>query len=103
MRLALPLLPLEQRAVEGLKGGGVALDVELRDRARPDGSSEARETYDAAYAEVLLEKQAELAGEFDAIHTVERALEVGSLESLVAPERIRSFLVSVLDHPHRGS
>jgi acetyl-CoA carboxylase carboxyltransferase component len=68
----------------------------LRRRAQSDPSSEARDALDAAYREVLLEKQAELAGEFDAIHSVERAREVGSLETIVAPEEIRPYLIGLL-------
>ena len=45
---------------------------------------------------MLLEKQAELAGEFDAIHTVERAREVESLEAIVAPREIRPYLIGQL-------
>jgi acetyl-CoA carboxylase carboxyltransferase component len=68
----------------------------LRRRAQSDPSSEARDALDAATREVLLEKQAELAGEFDAIHSVERAREVGSLETIVAPEEIRPYLIGLL-------
>ncbi|MGH0028892.1 MAG: carboxyl transferase domain-containing protein, partial [Myxococcota bacterium] len=69
--------------------------VDLRRAAQ--GSPEAREAYEAARQDVLLEKQSELAAEFDAIHTVERAREVGSLESIVEPDAIRPYLVSLLD------
>jgi hypothetical protein len=68
----------------------------LRRRAQSDPSSEARDALDAATREVLLEKQAELAGEFDAIHSVERAREVGSLETIVEPEEIRPYLIGLL-------
>jgi acetyl-CoA carboxylase carboxyltransferase component len=61
-----------------------------------DGSAEARAAYDAAFQDVVLEKQTELANEFDAIHTVERAREVESLETLVAPRDIRPHLISRL-------
>ena len=50
----------------------------------------------ATLAEVTLEKQAELAAEFDAIHSVERAREVGSLEDIVAPPRMRAYLIDLL-------
>jgi len=69
--------------------------VELRHTAQR-GGSDARAAYEAALQDALLEKQAELAAEFDAIHTVERAREVGSLESIVEPERIRPYLISLL-------
>jgi ethanolamine utilization cobalamin adenosyltransferase len=48
---------------------------------------------DALVAEVMLEKQAELAAEFDRIHSVERALEVGSLETLLEPSELRPRLI----------
>ena len=38
----------------------------------------------------------EVAAEFDAIHTVERALEVGSLAEIVAPAEMRAFLIREL-------
>ena len=40
-----------------------------------------------------IEEQAKLAAEFDAIHTVGRALDVGSLQRIVAPSELRPFLV----------
>ncbi len=71
--------------------------LSLRRAAEHRGDGEARAGFDAAYRQVLLEKQSELGAEFDAIHTVQRALEVGSLEQIVAPERIRPFLIDVLE------
>jgi acetyl-CoA carboxylase carboxyltransferase component len=46
--------------------------------------------------DVLLEKRAEVATEFDTIHSVERAKEVGSLEALVEPESLRPFVIRAL-------
>ena len=45
---------------------------------------------------VKLEKQAELAAEFDGIHTVERAREVGSLEAIIPASQLRERLIEVL-------
>jgi len=45
---------------------------------------------------VLLEKQSELAAEFDAVHSVERARDVGSLHALVEPARMRAHLIEEL-------
>ncbi len=70
--------------------------VELRRLSELRGDAESRAEFDAAYRQVLLQKQSELGAEFDAIHTVERALEVGSLESLIAADRIRPFLIGLL-------
>jgi acetyl-CoA carboxylase carboxyltransferase component len=67
----------------------------LRRAARQNGP-DARAAYDSAFQEILLEKQAELAAEFDAIHTVERAQKVQSLETIVASGEIRSHLIERL-------
>ncbi|MHA3704688.1 ATP-binding protein [Jatrophihabitans sp. YIM 134969] len=48
-------------------------------------------------ATVRGEKLGELAGEFDAVHTVERAREVGSVDHVVAPEHLRPYLVDALE------
>jgi acetyl-CoA carboxylase carboxyltransferase component len=55
-----------------------------------------RTRYDQVYKEVLLEKQAELAQQFDAVHSVERARQVGSIESIVEPRALRPLLVEWL-------
>jgi acetyl-CoA carboxylase carboxyltransferase component len=106
---------LRASALEGsyasVIGGGPAAAVvfgrEVRARALADGrvqaaarraggGDEARAAYERIFAEVLLEKQAELAREFDAIHTVERAREVGSLEDIVPPREMRAWLIRTL-------
>ncbi|MFP8874349.1 MAG: hypothetical protein VCB42_07435, partial [Myxococcota bacterium] len=46
---------------------------------------------------VRLEKQAELAVEFDRIHSVERARDVGSLERIISPQQMRSELIGKLE------
>ncbi|MDP3940342.1 MAG: hypothetical protein Q8R92_19680, partial [Deltaproteobacteria bacterium] len=46
--------------------------------------------------EVMLEYQAEVAAEFDAIHTVERALKVGSLEEIIEPAKLRPEIIRSL-------
>lgn len=60
------------------------------------GTQEAREALDTTIDEVTLEKQAELATEFDEIHSVERALEVGSLEKIIEPDAMRETLIREL-------
>ncbi|MEM7410596.1 MAG: biotin carboxylase N-terminal domain-containing protein [Myxococcota bacterium] len=108
---------LRAAAVEGsfasVIGGGPAAAVvfsrEARARALRDpeiarlqrlsqrhDDPEARAAFEAAYRQVLLQKQAEIGAEFDAIHSVERALEVGSLEGLIAAEEIRPFLAGLV-------
>jgi len=49
--------------------------------------------YAVLYKTVFQEKQAFLASEFDAIHSVERAREVGSIKHIINPSELRHFLV----------
>jgi acetyl-CoA carboxylase carboxyltransferase component len=60
--------------------------VRLARRARLDSITE----------EAMLSKQAEVAAEFDAIHTVERAKEVGSLDDILGPKNLRRALIQYL-------
>ena len=66
---------------------------ELRKRPTP----QARAAFDKLLEEVMLEHQAELAEEFDRIHSVERAREVGSLGEIFDPERMRPKLIAELE------
>ncbi len=68
--------------------------VEARRNER-DGEA-ARVAAERILDEVTLEKQAELAREFDEVHSVQRALEVGSLEAIVEPQRMRPYLIGLL-------
>ncbi|HSD24795.1 MAG TPA: carboxyl transferase domain-containing protein [Solirubrobacterales bacterium] len=43
------------------------------------------------------EKQGELAAEFDAVHSVERAVEVGSVSSIIPPAELRPFLIGAIE------
>ncbi len=61
-----------------------------------------RARLDQILRQVTLEKQAEIAAEFDAVHSVERALEVGSLEAILEPARLRPALIDLLDSPRRA-
>ncbi len=106
---------LRAAALEGsyasVIGGGPAASVvfsrEVRARAAADprvvelaqhrdSSDTARLAHERAVADVTLEKQAELAQEFDQVHSVERARDVGSLEAIVAPEQMRAYLIELL-------
>lgn len=64
--------------------------------ASPNRRAKLREALDACVAEVLLEVQGEVAREFDAVHTVERAVEVGSLDKVIAPADLRPAVIGVL-------
>jgi acetyl/propionyl-CoA carboxylase alpha subunit/acetyl-CoA carboxylase carboxyltransferase component len=73
----------------------VAADARIKGRppARTPADRIAREK---ALEMVKLEKQAEVAAEFDAIHTVERAREVGSLEAIFPAASLRQRLIDAL-------
>jgi acetyl/propionyl-CoA carboxylase alpha subunit/acetyl-CoA carboxylase carboxyltransferase component len=51
-----------------------------------------RAQLDRIVEEATLEKQAEVAAEFDGVHTVERAQKVGSLHGIIEPKELRALL-----------
>ena len=73
-------------------------EVRARVDAAPDVPTRVarRAELDRLLEEITLEKQAEVAAEFDATHTVERAREVGSLESIIEPRELRPALIGWL-------
>jgi acetyl-CoA carboxylase carboxyltransferase component len=64
--------------------------------ATEDGNRAAREHYEQVRADVEAATQAEFAREFDAIHSVARALEVGSLHEVLPAARLRATLCARL-------
>jgi acetyl-CoA carboxylase carboxyltransferase component len=46
---------------------------------------------------VLSEKRGELAAEFDAVHSVERAVRMGSVSRIIAPLSLRPFLIDAVE------
>jgi acetyl-CoA carboxylase carboxyltransferase component len=60
-----------------------------------------RAALESLLEQVMLEKRSEVAAEFDAVHTVDRALRVGSLEEILEPERLRAALVRWLEQGAR--
>jgi acetyl/propionyl-CoA carboxylase alpha subunit/acetyl-CoA carboxylase carboxyltransferase component len=74
--------------------------AELADRVRSATGSERTDLqarYDELRAEVRAEKLGEKAAEFDAVHTVERARQVGSVDRIIAPERLRPELIASVE------
>nr|WP_279382634.1 carboxyl transferase domain-containing protein [Acanthopleuribacter pedis] len=55
-----------------------------------------RREYQETFDEVYRAKQTEMANEFEEVHTVERAKQVGSLDDIIKPEQLRPFLVQKL-------
>jgi acetyl-CoA carboxylase carboxyltransferase component len=95
---------LETLAIEGshasVIGGAPAAAVvfarEVDNRTREDerigdGADE------ALYAEVRSEKLGELAAEFDAIHSVGRAVEVGSVDRIIPAAELRPQLIEAVE------
>jgi len=75
-------------------------DPRVKDKtelARRHPTEENRAALDAVLREVTLEKQATTAAEFDAIHSVGRAKEVGSLTDILAPNDLRPSLIAALE------
>jgi len=93
------VFPREVRARAAADPRVAAAEAALRD----DPSPEARARLDQTLSDVLLEKQSAMAAEFDAIHTVERALRVGSLEAIVDPRRLRPLLIRQLEEARTGA
>ena len=67
-------------------------------RAKLQGqpSAEERAAFERIRTDVTLEKRAEVAAEFDRIHSVERAREVGSLEEIIGAGEIRLRVIEAL-------
>jgi acetyl/propionyl-CoA carboxylase alpha subunit/acetyl-CoA carboxylase carboxyltransferase component len=68
------------------------VDSRTREDPRIDGSAD-----EALYAEVRSQKLGELAAEFDAIHSVERAVEVGSVDRIVSAAELRPHLIETVE------
>jgi len=82
--------------------------VEMQRELRRSPSAELREKLDQLVQDVTLEKQSEVAAEFDRIHSVERARDVASLSDIFEPEVLRARLIASLragmkqGHPGSG-
>ncbi|MBP7652984.1 ATP-grasp domain-containing protein [Candidatus Dependentiae bacterium] len=53
-----------------------------------------KKEYDEIYKKVFTEKQTELAQKFDNIHSIERAKSVGSIDTIILPEELRTFIIN---------
>ena len=88
-----------------------ARDVDVRTRKDPriaeldeqiagaDGAERERlrAEREERWADVRSEKLGELAGEFDAIHSVERAVEVGSVDRIISAAELRPQLIEAVE------
>ncbi len=62
-----------------------------------DPTPAARDAYERALAAATRAAEANVAAEFDAVHTVERACRVGSLDEVIEPQVLRPVLVHALE------
>ena len=64
-----------------------------------DGADKAalRTKLDRVWAGVHSEKLGEVADEFDGIHSVYRAQEVGSVNEIIGPDRLRPYLIDAVE------
>ncbi len=60
-----------------------------------------RREYQETFDEVYRAKQTEMATEFEEVHTVERAKQVGSLDDIIKPQQLRTFLVEKLAEEYK--
>jgi acetyl-CoA carboxylase carboxyltransferase component len=59
--------------------------------------SRLRDQWNEAFNVVHSEKLGEVAAEFDRIHSVHRALEVGSLHNIIPPSQLRPYLIHAVE------
>jgi len=85
------VLTREVRARAGADSGVRRARESLRER-----TPAATRAWERALAEAMRTAQSEVAAEFDAVHTVERALRVGSLDEIVEARRMRAALIAAL-------
>jgi acetyl-CoA carboxylase carboxyltransferase component/pyruvate/2-oxoglutarate dehydrogenase complex dihydrolipoamide acyltransferase (E2) component len=77
-----------------------ALDERI-ERAENSERQRLRAERDTVYGEVRSRKLGEFAAEFDAIHSIERAVEVGSVERIVNPRDLRPYLIDAVERGMR--
>jgi acetyl/propionyl-CoA carboxylase alpha subunit/acetyl-CoA carboxylase carboxyltransferase component len=90
------VFPDEARAL-ALKDSRVA---ELDKRLKTAGGAERprmRQAYEELLARVRTEKTREIAEKFDSIHSVQRALKVGSLDAILDPSKLRPALIAAVE------
>ncbi|HEX9306370.1 MAG TPA: carboxyl transferase domain-containing protein [Anaeromyxobacter sp.] len=71
--------------------------VEAERAAAAGGGAAARRRLEELLVAVESEKVGEVAEEFDRVHTVERALQVGSLDRIIAPAELRPYLIDAVE------
>ena len=102
---AVALTGAQASVIGGAAAARVVFTREVRARADADPrlaalrrtSPRASDEIESAALEAMLRAQSDVAQEFDAIHTVERALAVGSIDAIVEPMRLRAYAIEWLE------
>ena len=74
----------------------VELDARIEE-AEGAKRQQLRDERAARFAEVLAEKRGAFAAEFDAVHSVERAVKMGSVREVIAPASLRPYLIDAVE------
>ena len=77
----------------------------LRDKfgqASPQEKVSLREQLERLQNDLTLEKRGEIAKEFDHIHSVERAIQVGSLDAVIKARELRTRIIEEIDAANHG-
>jgi acetyl-CoA carboxylase carboxyltransferase component len=67
--------------------------------AKAEGAEKGRlrAQWDELFKVVHSEKLGEMAAQFDRVHSVQRALKVGALDCIIAPDKLRPYLIDALE------
>jgi acetyl-CoA carboxylase carboxyltransferase component len=79
------------------------LEGRLTEAGEEEHAARLRADLEDLRAHVRLEKQAEVADEFDRIHSIERAKEVGSVHTIIPPTRLRPYLIDAVERGMRNT
>ncbi|WGT47423.1 carboxyl transferase domain-containing protein [Tessaracoccus lacteus] len=74
------------------------LDARLRS-ASPEGRGELQLELADVRAAVRAEKISEVAAGFDGVHSIHRAVEVGSVDRVISPSELRPAIISTIEQP----
>ena len=74
-----------------------ALEAEIADRGRAGEAAGCARASLRSTRSVRSEKLGEVAEEFDRVHSVERALRVGSLDRILPPHELRPYLIDAVE------
>jgi acetyl-CoA carboxylase carboxyltransferase component len=71
------------------------------DAADPKDQAAIKKELDVCFRHVRAQKQGEVAEQFDKIHSVQRAKDVGSIQSIIPASQLRPFIVEALERGMR--